>query len=288
MKLIVTGSSGFIASHFFKTFGKAHACIPVRVRHDEPISLPQADAIIHFAGLAHQKKQLERQAYIDANYLLTKQLYTQAVNSGVRQFVYLSSIKVYGPYKGELFNLESERKPENDPYGESKKLAEDFLIGQQHTHTKVAIIRPPLVYGPGVKANMYKLIKLCDSKMPLPFEGMQNERTIVSVTNLNHLINHILKHDLEGVFLAGDAANVSTAELVTMIRKVLDRPFRLMAMPSMIRQIIQKLMPGLADRVFGSLAMDVHPSYKKANFVPPVSTEKEMENMVNWYKTMKI
>ncbi len=160
-----------------------------------------ADAIVHCAGLAHQMKATDPAKYFEVNHLQTIELARNAKNAGLRQFVFLSSSKVFGDGKGNQLLLEDSPCHPTDAYGESKLLAENDLVALENRDFSVAIVRPPLVFGPGVKGNMLRLMNLLDSKWPMPFEAAYSKRSMVNVANLKALIERILDRQASGSFM---------------------------------------------------------------------------------------
>ncbi len=287
-KIIVTGSNGFIGSRFINLGKYNYEVVPMSVRHPlkklEP--LKNADVVIHCGGLAHRKDITSFREYVNANYELTRSIAEQAVDQGVKQFIFLSSIKVFGE-KHFFFDLNSKCTPGNDPYGSSKLQAETYLQSLDST-MKIAIIRPPLVYGPGVKANMFALMRLCDSWWPLPFKNISNRRSFIYVDNLVALMNEIIEQAASGIFLAGDTDPLSTSELVIKIRRALNRQNNIFALPKTLRRLIALLRPGLSKRLYESLEMDTSESYDKLKFKPPHSSDHGIEEMVRWYKKTEL
>jgi len=286
-RVIVTGASGFIGKHFINANKERYNLIPLRVRAEEEIILPEADAILHLSGLAHQKSTTERQAYFDANQKLTQNLFSAAKSIGVNHFIYISSIKVYGPYTGIPFEINSDCKPDNDPYGESKLAAEKDLLQNNSSDIKLSIVRPPLVYGPGVKANMYNLIKMCNTFFPLPLKGVHNKRTVVYISNLVDIIVRIIDSESEGIYCAGDGSDVSTEELVVMIRKYLNRSNNIFPLSGLFLSLLKKIFPDRSQKLFDDLCMNTKASFEDLGFIPAVTTEKGIEETVNWYLDQK-
>ena len=162
---MITGASGFVGSNFIKKYREKYNIIPVCLIEKKPEELDYTgvDCILHLAALVHQMNGAPEEKYYDINTELTRKLVTKAKDSGVRHFVFYSTIKVYG-YDGDLYdhnlklNEETPCRPK-DPYGASKYEAEKLLKDLIDENFKVAIIRPPMIYGPGVKGNMQSLIK---------------------------------------------------------------------------------------------------------------------------------
>jgi len=193
------------------------------------------------------------------NVLGSERLARSAAESGVKRFVYLSSIKVNGEHTAaRAFRADDVPHPQDD-YARSKLEAERRLadIGAS-SDMAVAVVRPPLVYGAGVRANFLRLLSLAHSGLPLPLASIANVRSMVSVWNLCDLIRALLQHGqpMTGVFLAGDGEDVSTAELVRRLAKIMNRRSRLFAMPIGALRILAALAGRRAElsRLCESLA----------------------------------
>src|SRR5690349_10095324 len=147
--------------------------IPISLQGKDPsdIDLQNAAVVLHLAGKAHQMKAIDDKIYFDINFELTKKLADRAKQQGVSLFIYMSSIKVYGEETPQVLDEYSPCNPV-DPYGKSKLEAENYLRTIQDGKFKVAIIRPPMVYGPRVKGNMIRLLQFAEKNYPLPFAGI--------------------------------------------------------------------------------------------------------------------
>lgn len=212
----------------------------------------------------------------------------RAKEQGVRHFVFMSTIKVYGESTTAMdkWNEATTCLPV-DPYGISKYAAECKLRELEDENFIVSIVRSPLVYGVGVKGNMISLVKLVDKFTFLPLGGIPNKRTIVYVGNLVAIIKRIIEKRQSGVFLAGDAEALSTSELVELIGKYVNPKSHLFVLPEFIVNILRTIKPAIADRLWGSLELDCSWTNKILDFTPPFSPEQGIREMVNWYKESK-
>ncbi|MEO5592032.1 MAG: NAD-dependent epimerase/dehydratase family protein [Chitinophagaceae bacterium] len=286
MKTIaVTGSTGFVGKRLMAYNIEKFHLRPINLR-DTPvnaINLLDVDVVLHLAGKAHQMEPIDDKVYFDVNYELTKQLADKALLQGIKQFIYISSTKVYGDDINEILSEHSPCLPV-DAYGASKLKAEQYLQSLQSDSFKIAIIRPPLVYGPGVKGNMIRLLQLADKNFPLPFGKINNARSMVFIDNLIELINTIVFKETAGVFIAGDVLPVSTEKLLLLMRTYLDNNKGLVTVPGFLRNIIKKLRPLLYMRLFGSFVVDNSSTNRQLDFTPPYSTAYGVEQMVKWFK----
>jgi UDP-glucose 4-epimerase len=164
-------------------------------------------------------------------------------------------------------------------------MAEEYLLSISSNTFKVAIVRPPLVYGPRVKGNMIKLLQLAEKNIILPLGNIGNKRSMVFIDNLVALINNIINKQASGIFIAGDARPISTDELVCLMRRFLHNNSRLVSIPAFLRTIIKKVKPALYVRLFGSFVVDNGGTNKLLNFTPPYSTEYGIGKMVHWYRS---
>ncbi len=288
LRLLVTGTGGFIGSRFLELNRDAFDLLPVSLRETavEAIPLEGVDAIVHLAGKAHEMKPIPDQIYYDVNYTLTKKLAEEARKKGVPHFIYASSVKVYGD-EGDVMLDERSHCAPTDAYGKSKLQAEEMLQHMSALNFRVAIVRPPLVYGPQVKGNMIRLLQLADKNYPLPFGNISNKRSMVYLDNVIYLINTIAEQQATGIFIAGDDAPVSTGYLVGTIRKYLGKPPNLLTIPGFARKLLQAVRPALYTRLFGSYIIDNSLTNRRLHFQPPVTTERGIEEMVEWYRQSK-
>jgi UDP-glucose 4-epimerase len=284
-KIAVTGPTGFVGHRLMAYDRDRYDLIPVLLRETEPekLDLRGITTVVHLAGKAHEMKAIDEQVYFDVNYELTRRLADRARSQGVAQFVYISSTKVYGDDIRTTLNEQSPCHP-TDAYGASKLKAEQYLQSVSDASFKVAIIRPPLIYGPGVKGNMLRLLQLADKRWPLPFGNSANARSMVFIDNLIELINTIVEQQAAGIFVAGDRAPLSTGALIRLIRKRLGNPARLVNVPGIVLKSIQKIKPALYIRLFGSFVADNQATNRQLNFVPPYTTEEGIGQMTDWFR----
>jgi nucleoside-diphosphate-sugar epimerase len=285
MNIIVTGYSGFVGTNFVKS-SKEYNIVKVDLltRKVNEIDFSGIDSVLHLAALVHQMKGAPEEQYFKINRDLAFEVALAAKKQGIKYFVLMSTSGVYGELTTGtgLWNEDSECHP-LDPYGRSKFEAEKLIMDLQDDHFKAAIVRSPLVYGAGVKANMYKLLKLVDRFSLLPLGGINNRRSIVYVGNLVALLQHIIKTRASGIFIAGDRDPISTTELICLIAKGFPKTIYLFSIPGFVRKLIAKLKPSIADRIFGSLELDNSGTNQKLGFSPPFTTEDSIRKMVEWY-----
>jgi nucleoside-diphosphate-sugar epimerase len=281
-KVAITGSTGFIGSRFVDLCNQEFQLSPISVVNKMPTvnELFEIETMLHLGGLAHQLKNIPSQIFQNANFINTKLLADICKSSGVKHFIFISSIKVFGNTQTEFLNELSPCDPGKDYYGRSKLDAEKYLLSIQSSEFRVTIIRPPLVYGPGVKGNLEKLLFLCNSNQWLPFRGINNCRTIIFLDSLVELLKFVINNESAGLILAGDSECISTENLVKKIRKHMGKPYRLFKIPSFAIFLLKIIHPNFYNRLFGSLVMDVNNSYKRIGFKSKIDVEKGFEDMV--------
>ncbi len=223
----------------------------------------------------------------------TLTLARQAAEAGVRRFVFISSIKVNGEQTqvGERFSADQHPQP-IDPYGISKCEAEAGLRAlSEETGMEVVIIRPPLVYGPGVKANFLAMMRWSHRGVPLPLGGVtENRRSLVFLGNLIDLIVTCIDHPAAAnqTFLVSDDEDLSTAALLRRMAIALDRPARLVPVPAGLIKLGANLIrrPGIAQRLCGSLQVDINKTKALLGWKPPFSVDEGLrQTAAHWIQS---
>ncbi len=279
-KTLVTGSTGFLGSRFMKmNDGWLVQSVSLQQTQPTEIDWTEIKTVVHFAGIAHRMEKTDPQLYFEVNRDLSVQLATCAKDGGVRHFVFLSTIKVFGedPLQSEL-SIQSECKP-MEPYGQSKLEAEQALLSMSDEEFTVAIIRPPLVYGPGVKGNLQKLMALIAGKGPLPFGGIVNQRSMIYRDNLLHFIIKIIEQNSSGIFMPKDDPPVSTTALVECLRDVINPGKRIIAIPVILRTALKLVKPGIYHRLFGNLVVNSTGASHPEGYEQLVATEEGLRLM---------
>lgn len=275
--LMITGASGFIGSNFIERYKDKYNIIPIDLLKIKPeeIDFRGVDTVLHLAALVHQMKGAPREKYFEVNTELTRRVAEEAKKQGVRHFVFYSTVKVYG-YDGDLYNHtmilneKSECKPMNDPYGESKWEAEKILRRLEDNNFKIGIIRPPMVYGKGVKGNMESLIKLVKMLPILPFNYDKNRRSLVNIENLMYLTTLVIDKEASGVFLPLDEKNISLKEIVEGIEKAYNLKRINIPMIQPIFWLLTKVKPNIMVRLFGTLQFDNRLTKEKLGYIAKV------------------
>jgi UDP-glucose 4-epimerase len=202
--------------------------------------------------------------------------------------VFLSTVKVNGEETdGRLYTAADEPHPQ-DAYGKSKWLAENAVndIAAQ-TGMQAVIVRPPLVYGPGVRANFYRLMCWIDKQRPLPLGAVHNRRSLVSIWNLCDLLANIMENPAatRGTWMVSDANDLSTPELIRRIAAAMHRRTRLLRVPITLLRTAASLMGRTAEvtRLCGSLAVDISRTRSVLGWSPPLSVDDGLSRTVAWY-----
>ena len=280
MNILVTGATGFIGSYFVRKYGLKNDIKTFSFLNDDfsSLKLEPFDTIVHLSALVHQMNGANLSEYEKINVTQTLMLAKKAKASGVKQFIFMSSVKVYGEERDRAYDEMSECKP-TDAYGISKLKAEEELEKLSADTFNVAIIRTPIVYGFGVKANIRNLISLVNKVPVLPFAGIKNKRSMVYVGNLCHLIDTLVDKSIGGVFLASDDRPMSTTNLIELIALELNKKNYLIKVP-FFRQLLKTLKPSFYQRLYGSLAINNKKTKELLGLTNPYSVEKGIQSMI--------
>ena len=258
--LWVTGASGFIGQSLMAAWGARQDWkvrpVPLRERAVEELDGP-VDAVLHLAGLAHRMNGAPEEEYRRVNVALTLALARRAKDLGARQFLFISTVKVYGESSspGSPLTETSPCQP-LDAYSRSKAEAEEGLRALADATFAVAVLRIPLVCGPGVKGNLRRLIDLVRQVPILPLGGIENRRSLLTVETLRRTLERLLDSGMGGTFLIADHPALSTTGLVARIGRASGRTPLLLPLPGWGRRWLAKSRPALAERLFGSFELD--------------------------------
>jgi nucleoside-diphosphate-sugar epimerase len=250
------------------------------------------DIVVHLAGRAHVLKESAadpRQAYMRANAHATAHLASEAAAAGVRRLVFVSSVKVNGERTFERPFVETDPPAPEDDYGRSKLAAEQALYRiAADTGLEVVVIRPPLIYGPGVQANYLRLIRLADRGLPLPLGSVRNRRSMVSLWNLCGLIAAAAEQPAAAgeTFLVSDQQDLSTPELIETLAAALGKPSRLLPFPVALLAVLGRAsgQSGTVERLTGSLQVDSGKATRLLGWHPSVSVREGIARTVDWYR----
>lgn len=272
MNILITGSNGFIGSYFIDNHKKSHTIKTFSFMQQDIKSLDckGIDTVLHLSALVHQMGGASEEEYQRVNVTQTLFLANTAKAANVRHFIFMSTVKVYGEENDSAYTETSPCFPQDD-YGKSKLQAERELQKLQDENFIVSIIRTPIVYGYGVKANIKNLINLVQKVPIIPLGSIHNQRSIVYIGNLCHLIDTLIEKQPNGIFLASDDEPLSTTELVQKIAQANKRKRYLVKLP-FFAFLLKKLKPSLYQRLYGNLIVNNTQTKKQLNFHNPYST----------------
>ena len=311
MRVLVTGATGLVGGAVVRALaprGDIALVVPVRREQSDlpagaasvPIrgldstqdwlpALSGVDVVVHCAGRVHVLRERTGdplQEFRRVNVEGTLQLARQAANAGVKRFVFMSSIKVNGEETTPGLPFRADHAPHpQDPYGVSKMEAETRLQSLAgDTGLEVVIIRPPLVYGPGVKANFLAMMRWLSRRVPLPLGcATENRRSLVALDNLVDLISRCLDHPAAAsqTFLAADGESLSTASLLRRMGEAMGRPARLIPVPLPLLREGATLFGKreVAQRLLGSLEVDITGTQERLAWTPPIGVDEGLRRV---------
>ena len=308
MKILITGSNGFLGQYLCQFLAEKNYSILAQTRKAQTFALPnisninfdlndsldsidlsQVEVIIHCAGRAHvihETAASPLEEYRQTNVKGTLNLAQKAVLSGVKRFIYLSSIKVNGEQTTTQLFKPNDKVNTDDPYGLSKYEAEQALLKlSEQTGLEVVIIRPVLIYGPNVKANFKSMVALARKKLPLPIGCLDNKRSMVSVYNLADLIHTCMTHPNANreVFLASDQDDISVKQLFEKLAYYQNNKLLMLAVPKSLISILASLVgkKAVASRLCSELVVDTSKNTKLLDWTAPYSVDASLEKMFN-------
>ena len=288
-KILLIGQNSFIGRNF-KQFSKFKDVDEISLFENEPenINFLKYDVVIHLVAIVHQSKRIGEIEYMKVNRDLCLRVANKAKLDGVRHFIFLSSVKVYGKYQpgADQWNESSQCFPV-DSYGKSKYEAELALKLLEDPGFVISIIRTPLVYGEEVKAHMQSIIKLVSLFPVLPFGAIQNKRSFTFVGNLVAFIDRIIKKRASGIFIAMDERPLSTTELISIMGMFLNKRIFLFKLPSFLLRIGNIFFPDFLSKLYGSYEFDNHNTLEILDFSPPYESEYGLKKMVLAFQQKK-
>jgi len=313
MKVLVTGANGFVGSALvakMRARGLAARCA-VRVateregcadsvtvgdidgHTDWHAALQGIDVVIHLAARVHVMRESATDplaAFRIVNVQGTENLARQAAAAGVKRLVYVSSIKVNGEetVSGHAYR-ETDPPAPQDAYGISKWEAEQALHRvAAETGLEVVIVRPPLVYGPGVRGNFVQMLRVLAKGIPLPFASVRNQRSLICVTNLADALIACATHPAAAgqTYQVSDGEDISTPELLRRLGAAMGRPARLLPCPPALLKLAGRLTGRSAqvERLLGSLQIDSARIRRELGWHPPYTLQQGLQETAEWYR----
>ena len=258
---------------------------------DWSAALAGVDLVVHAAARAHVLGDSPDHdaLYMETNAEGTRRLAQSCAAAGVRRFVFLSSIKVNGEETVTKVAYRPEDPPRpHDVYGRSKWAGERALAAiAQMSGMEVVVVRPPLVYGPGVKANFLRLLSFVQRGWPLPVGAVNNRRSLVSLWNLCHLIERLLSHPGAAgrTWMVSDGEDLSTPELVRRIGLAMHRRARVVPIPVPVLRWLGRVSGREAEvaRLCGSLCVDISETRTRLDWSPSMEMDEALSRTVDWY-----
>lgn len=271
MRVLITGKKSFVGNHladWLENYPGQFRVDKISVKNEDEWQQQDFsvyDVMVHVAGIAHVSTDPEMAAkYYAVNRDLTEKIAKKAKEEGVKQFVFLSSIIVYDNQEVKTLHITEETMPQpTNFYGKSKLEAEERLKRLETESFKVAMIRPPMIYGKGAKGNYPKLAKFA-KYFPI-FPNFDNRRSMIHVDNLSEFIRLVMVNQDSGIFYPQNAEHVKTAELIAEIRKVEGKPTHLTKLFNPIINLLVNRLTVL-NKVFGSLTYDMSLSEYKEDY----------------------
>ena len=293
MKVLITGATGFVGKALcVELVAHGHAVVPAVRRAsgladeaivgdidgitDWTVALAACDVVVHLAARVHvmdESAQNPLALYRATNTEATLNLARQAVQAGVKRFVFISTIKVNGEGRDAAYR-ETDAAAPDDAYAMSKWEAEQGLQRiAADTGLEVVILRPPLVYGPEVKANFQRLLRMVERGWPLPLGAIRNRRSLLYLGNFVDAIQVCIEHPAAAgqIFLLDDGEAISTPELIRALARAMGRSARLLAVPVGVLELAGAFLGKRAAvaRLTGSLFVDSLALRSRLGWTPP-------------------
>jgi len=310
--VLVTGANGFVGTNLCKKLIDENFHVYGVVRSEKAYLLPEGveavhiksidrdtdwknflegmNIVVHLAARVHVMKDSVSNPFTEyhkINVMGSERLAQTAAEYGVKRFIFMSSVKVNGEENVRAYN-ESDAPFPRDSYGISKMIAENRLRDiASKTGMELVILRPPLVFGPGVKANFLKLIKTVHKGRPLPLSKVYNRRSFIYIENLVDAVITCMKHPGAAgqTYFVSDDEDISTADLIRKIASALNKPPRIFPFPRLLLFTIGKIIgkgPSV-ERLIGSLTVDISKIREELGWKPTVTMDYGLQETAEWY-----
>jgi UDP-glucose 4-epimerase len=296
MNILIIGSDSFIAKafiqynsdRFIKGISRTIISFPNEYIINDLFKIEEkyflgVDIVINFAAIVHRPDIKDNTIYNEINYRLAVLNAQKAERAGVKMFIQMSTIGVYGDEKN--ININTSYNPQN-PYSISKCKADEEILSMRTNSFKICIIRSPMVYGGGQSpGNMMKLIKLVDKCLILPFKNINNSRDYINIRNLVQYLTIIVEKQLDGIYLICDQEPVSIEYLVKTILKYLNKKNYLVKIPDFSLKMFKLIRPNEFQKLYNSMRIQANFPYE--HLVNRFTVEQGISEMIDWYKNQK-
>lgn len=278
-KILITGKNSYVGTsleRWLETFGDRYSTESISLRDDSwrNQDFSRYDVVIHVAGLAHIKETKENaHIYFKVNRDLAYEVALEAKEHQVKQFIFLSSMSVYGIDTG-VIGEDTILKPKSN-YGKSKLEAEKLIANLEDDLFKVAILRPPMIYGNGCRGNYNRLSRI--ALLSPVFPDIDNERSMIYIDNLSEYIKYIIDYCEQGLFFPQNKSYVTTSEMVRLIAKTHDKKIFISRLFNPLISLLNRVE--IVNKVFGNLVYEK--SLSNLNEVNQISFEKTIERSEN-------
>jgi len=315
--VLVTGANGFVGQHLCRLLAKHGHAVRCAVRDPRTMpvnseyevvtigdigadtdwrsALQNVDQVVHLAARVHVMEETELDSLAEfrrVNTIGSAKLAESAAAARVQRFIYVSSIKVHGEKTDGSPFRSSDRVAPTDPYAISKLEAEEALDQlARESAFELVILRPSLIYGPGVGGNFLRAMKIVDKRIPIPLGLIKNARSMLAVHNLCDLIQVCLEHPAAArrIFLAADGIDMSTSDLFRKLGKHMGKPARLVPVPHQLLVLGGKMFRRSNEvaRLCDSLQVNIETTKDVLNWSPPIPIDDAIQATVDWYVGME-
>jgi len=288
--ILILGSDSYIAQKFISQYSNNYSIVGISrvktgIANEYVIKdfteinanvFNDVEVVFNFAAIVHRSDIKKEKIYDEVNYHLAILNAQKAKKAGVKLFIQMSTIAVYG--NASDISIDTPCSPQN-AYGRSKLKADNELLKMQDDIFKVAIFRLPMVYGGGkAPGNMMRLIGLADKGFPLPFKGINNNRDFINVNNLIQYLNIVAEKQLSGIYLISDKEPVSIEYLLFIISKYLGKKVSLIKIPKWFLELLRLILPNEFVKLYGMLR--VHPNFPNEKLINRFTVEDGIREMV--------
>ncbi len=256
-KILITGANGFVGKSFIDMYKTNFDIKKFSFLRDDfnSLNLSNIDTVLHLSALVHQEKYIEKELYEKVNITQSVDLAKKAKADGIKQFIYMSSISVYGLEVG-VIDKNTKCKPISD-YAKTKLKAEDELQKLEDDSFKIVILRVPLIYGKNAVGNVKKLKNLIQKFPVLPFANINNKRSMIDIDSLCSKMKNIIDEEKNGMFILSDDKPLSTTELIQLIASNLDKKIYLINIP-FFESTLKFFKPSLYNKLYCDLVININ------------------------------